>query len=232
MLRLLWFVVVVVCWSQPALAQEYAQRVTVTIPAMPASVEDYVELCGRLTGRDLDPDLFQANQAEWGAPHEELGAFGGAAAFVVAALVYADDPELGLACLTIALADSERHESDDPGNYRGLLPSHLDRQAFAERWGREDRQHVPRSYVQGTSPDDGYALPAEPLTILVLRQASDQELSPEDGLRLFVTCSGAASPRPLRLVRDPRGRWKVKEWSSLMVGVELPAAGVDPERDF
>ena len=41
-------------------------------------------------------------------------------------------------------------------------------------------------------------------------------------VKLFVECSGADSPRPVTLKRDPDGRWAPVEWSSLLSGIRPP----------
>lgn len=47
---------------------------------------------------------------------------------------------------------------------------------------------------------------------------------PEPGrAKLFVTCGGADTPRPVELRKNPSGQWKVTAWSSLQVGVKKPA---------
>ncbi|MDA3940376.1 MAG: hypothetical protein PF693_13895 [Spirochaetia bacterium] len=45
----------------------------------------------------------------------------------------------------------------------------------------------------------------------------------ETEIKLFVACSGASSPRPVRVKRNSSGLWKVDEFSSLVVGVMAPS---------
>ena len=110
--------------------------------------------------------------------------------------------------------------------YKGLQPRRADLQAFAERNGPQP--HIARSYVTGTSPEQGYALPAGPLSVRV----RDQQVHGEtqgDAAKRFVHSSGADSPRPLGLRKNNRGLWKATSWSSLQVGVRPPGTPVDDD---
>lgn len=143
---------------------------------------------------------------------------GGAAVFVAALLAYGQDPALGLRCLTIAV-EARQLVAGDRG-YKGKQLALQATRDFADRLG--GKPWVARSYVVGTAPASGYALPAGPLAVRLRIQPRD--VGPEQ-TKVFVHSSGADTPRPLTLVRNDRGLWKAKEWSSLQVGVRPPAAG-------
>jgi hypothetical protein len=92
----------------------------------------------------------------------------------------------------------------------------------------EKQAYVPRSYVKGTTPENGYQLPAPPYVF----EFSDTPYSGDvdaGTYKVFVACSGAASPRPVTVRRNNRGIWKAYEWSSLVVGVQAPAREVDDD---
>ena len=40
--------------------------------------------------------------------------------------------------------------------------------------------------------------------------------------KVFFSCSGADSPRPITLARNKRGIWKASGWHSLLVTVKAP----------
>ena len=65
--------------------------------------------------------------------------------------------------------------------------------------------YVPRSYIRGTSPDNDYALPAAPYEI----EVSDNPYSytNEGYATLWLTASGADSPRQVTLRRKGDGQW-------------------------
>ena len=178
------------------------QEHQVTVGSVPVDMDAFVALRDRL-----------ANTPE-----------GGAAVFVVALLMYADDPVLGVQALTVAI-DRDQLEEGTQG-YKGLQPRRADLQAFAERNG--PKPHIARSYVAGTTPEQGYALPAGPLSVRV----RDQQVPGEtqgDAAKRFVHSSGADSPRPLGLRKNNRGLYKATSWSSLQVGVRPPLAAVDDD---
>ena len=142
---------------------------------------------------------------------------GGAAAVVVALLLLAESEELGLQCLAAA-ADSSRLEEGAKG-YDGLQLRSSDlRLAVSQIVGSG---HIPRSYFRGTAPENGYELPAPPyqLEFSVNRYSGDVG---SGTYKVFVSCSGAASVRPVTVRKDESGAWRAKEWSSLLVGVQAP----------
>jgi len=149
---------------------------------------------------------------------------GGAAVFAVALVCLTRDEALGRAALTIAIDRSQLSQGGK--GYKGFQPSNMELQAFKERIA--GKPHVALSYLAGTSPETGYALPAEPLKVRVRNQGLAHERT-EDTAKLFVHSTGADSPRPIALVKNNRGLWKAKGWSSLTVGVRPPAEIVDDD---
>jgi hypothetical protein len=172
----------------------------VTIGPMPATLEDYLAMRDRVA---VTPE-------------------GGAAAFAIALACYARDPAVGLPYVTVAIAMDLLE--DDPAGYKGRRPRRMIVQNLRDRLGA-GKDHIARSYVVGTRPDDGYALPAGALTVRVKQQ---RDSLAGDRAKLFVYSSGADTPRPVALARNDKGLWKATEWSSLEVGVRAPAA---PRRD-
>ncbi len=173
---------------------------TVEIAGLPETAEEFIALRDRL-----------ANTPE-----------GGAAMMVVALLLYAEDESLGLQCLTIAV-DKDRLEHGSEG-YKGWQLRASDRSLLRSQIGR--CPYTPRSYIAGTTPQDGYNLPAPPYTIELSANpySGDRTGGP---YKLFIHSSGASRPRPVTLKRNERGIWKAAEWSSLIVGVRPPVEAVD-----
>jgi hypothetical protein len=146
---------------------------------------------------------------------------GGAAVTVVAMLLYARDPEaeLGRQALTLALDRSRIKPSDTAMLGWKLRP--IDVQRLETRIA--GRPWMLKSYVKGTSPEEGYRLPPPPWVVTVfpdrLTAHAESELR-----KVFVVCSGADSPRPVTLKQNTSGIWKAWEWSSLTVGVKPPGS--------
>lgn len=173
----------------------------VTVERFPDSVEEFVALRDQLAATPQ----------------------GGAVMMVLALQAYVRDPALGWPCLAIAV-DRSRLQEGATG-YQGweLIPA--ERSRITSRL--KGQAHLPWSYILGTSPEEGYRLPAPPYRL----ECSDNLYSGSleaGSYKVFVRCSGAASPRPVTLKRNDRGLWKAYEWSSLLLGVIKPA---NPQRD-
>ncbi len=151
---------------------------------------------------------------------------GGAIIMVLALAIYVANPKarFGHDALVIAVDHSRLTPKSD--GYKGWNltvrdQQHIRRQMASKPW-------VPRSYFVGTSPEDGYQLPKPPYRFELSRNpySGDED---EGRVKVFVATSGASTPRPVTVQRNSRGLWKAREWSSLTVGVEPPAAETDDE---
>ncbi|NLS79700.1 MAG: hypothetical protein GXY76_20830 [Chloroflexi bacterium] len=171
----------------------------VQIDQMPGSVESFVTLRDRIAATPQ----------------------GGAAAMIVALHLYAQDASLGQACLAVAV-DASRLQEGAAG-YQGWQMRLRELQLIRSQLAQQP--YLPQSYLGGTAPEKGYALPPAPYTITFSANplAGDPDAAEQ---KLFVVCSGASKPRPVTLRRDARGIWKALEWSSLIMGiVPAPKAG-------
>jgi hypothetical protein len=80
-----------------------------------------------------------------------------------------------------------------------------------------------RSYFRGAIPENGYKIPEPPFEFEVT--ANPYSGDRQSGkMKLFITSSGAASPRPVQVQKDDHGYWRATEWSSLLLGV-MPGKG-------
>jgi hypothetical protein len=145
---------------------------------------------------------------------------GAAAVYVVAQLTYSKDQDLGLKFLTIAL-DQHFLTSGTKG-VKGREPTRIVQSRIKERI--KARPYVARSYFQGTTPENGYALPAAGLEIQYTEVRDQGERA-----KVFVVSTGADSARPITVQQNNRGVWKAWEWSSLEVGVRPPVKVVDDD---
>jgi len=169
----------------------------VTVPKVPATIEEFLALRDKLA---TSPD-------------------GGAAIYIVAANMYAQDPVLGLQAITIA-TDMKWLEADKSGKgFKGYIPWRAEQQRLKERY-LGGREYVPRCFVQGTTPDNGYTFPAGALKIK-LKEQVDSAVDATT-FKLFIYCTGADSPRPITLKKNDKGLWKAYEWSSLQLGPRPP----------
>jgi hypothetical protein len=136
---------------------------------------------------------------------------GGAAAMIVALLVYTGDQLLGRQCLAVA-ADPSRVDEGERLRVR-------DARLIGRQIGKQT--YLPRSYVKGATPENGYQLPDPPYVF----EFSDNPHSGDPAAgpyKVFVACSGAASPRPITVIKGDGGLWRAKEWSTLVVGIRAP----------
>ncbi|NLG27922.1 MAG: hypothetical protein GX557_08420 [Chloroflexi bacterium] len=168
---------------------------TVRIDTLPGTVEAFVEAADGLAAT---PE-------------------GGAGAFVLALAIAADNVMLGRQCLA-AVAAPGRLQPGAHG-YKGQELRRSDLQLIERQIVKQ--RYLPLAYLQGATPENAYTRPALPWEVLVSTNPYSGE--PETGrVKLFVACSGAASPRPVTLERDAHGRWRAAEWSSLVMGIVAP----------
>ena len=95
----------------------------------------------------------------------------------------------------------------------------MDKQFIKDRF--RGKAYLMRSYFVGSTPENNYA-PALPYRVSVSENANSRS---EDGyLTLYVACSGADSPRPLKLRNKPStGEWFLWE-QQLLTGIRIPKA--------
>lgn len=111
---------------------------------------------------------------------------GSAAMFIVALNLYVQDSELGRACLNMIRLDDPISDAEIRANFQVLAAKHPE---------------VPRSYLKGAFPENGYTVPQGELVIFV-------KLTNERGLRrkaktVYIGCSGTGSYRPITLCSKP-----------------------------
>lgn len=143
---------------------------------------------------------------------------GGAVIMLLAMLKYTEDEELGKKFLIIALDRSQLVEVMRGTNVKGYglmdsLNYHLDRLS--------KKKYMPRSYILGTSPENGYTLPDLPYKIEIFR-TKYSIIKKGKQVKLFLTCTGADSIRPITLSKNTRGIWKALEYSTLFVEPRPP----------
>jgi hypothetical protein len=143
---------------------------------------------------------------------------------VVALLVYTEDELVGRQCLTVAV-DRKRLQEGAKG-YKGWQLHARDLQMIRLQLG--GRSYLPRSYVEGAVPENGYALPEPPYRFRFVPNPRGGR-GEAGAHKVFIVSSGADSARPVTLHLNRRGTWKAYEWSSLIVGVRPPAADADDE---
>jgi hypothetical protein len=132
---------------------------------------------------------------------------GGAAVLVAALLSYVGGDAQAEAYVAAAL---------DPAGLQSGALRVADRQRLQRQL--KGREGIIHSYVEGATTANGYQLPDPPYRLAFSRNPySGEEASGR--VKVFVACSGAATPRPLTLKRGADGLWRAAEWSSLLMGV-------------
>ncbi len=88
------------------------------------------------------------------------------------------------------------------------------------------KEYLMRSYFSGSSPENNYT-PVQSYRVVVSENAYSRSQIGEGYLTLYVACSGADSPRPLKLRMKPStGQWFLWE-QQLLAGIRIPKAA-DP----
>jgi hypothetical protein len=141
---------------------------------------------------------------------------GGAAMFVAAMINYTKDQTLGLQCFTAIMVNDGSLLGDDPKGYGGKAPN-KNAMYLIEQLNKYP--YAPFSYIAGTTVDDGYALPSAPYTLTITTNKYSANNIGKGEIKVFVATTGGNMPRPLALVVNNKGIWKVKEFSSLVLGL-------------
>ena len=167
----------------------------VHIESLPTTADEFAALAGKL-GRTPE---------------------GGAAIMVLALKIAAGDAVLGRQCLPIAVV-ATRLQAGSHG-YKGQELRRGDLQLIERQLGKQP--WLPASYLKGATPENGYAVPELPWEVTTTTNPYSGD--PTSGrVKLFVACTGAASPRPITLEGDAAGPWRASEWSSLVMGIVAP----------
>ena len=103
---------------------------------------------------------------------------------------------------------------------RGPRPLNGQEISFLNDRFRGGKTYIPFSYFAGSSPDNSYT-PTQPFCVTVI---SDHTSDAEAGYaKLFIPCSGADSPRPVKLRMRGDGKWFLWE-QYLLTGIRIPKA--------
>lgn len=103
---------------------------------------------------------------------------------------------------------------------RGPRPLNgIDKQFLRDRFRGKD--YLMRSYFLGSCPENNYT-PSQPYRVSVTENAYSRAQFADGYLTLYVACSGADSPRPLKLRHKPStGQWFLWE-QQLLTGIRIP----------
>jgi len=167
---------------------------TVTIEQIPSNTDEFIQLRDRLA---TTPE-------------------GGAAIFVLAAIKYTQDPEMGRHWVIIATDPYWLSASSADRAYKGF---DLGNSANFSLQQADGKPYIPNSYIKGTSVSNGYQLGNAPYKISIERSAD----AGDKMVKIFIQTSGADTARPITMNKNDAGVWKGFEYSSIFVGVKQPA---------
>ena len=166
---------------------------TVKIKKLPKTIEDFVEMRNDIA---TTPE-------------------GGAAMFMIALKMYIDNPDLAEKCF-VAIVD--RNLLREGNVYKGYKLLNSDMSLIKSQMKND--KLIPNSYIKGATTKNHYKVK---LPYVYEFSSNKYSGSIEKGdFKLFVACSGASSPRPIRMKKNNRGIWKTSSWSSVLVGIAKP----------
>jgi len=140
---------------------------------------------------------------------------GGAAMFMLALKMYTENPELAKKCF-VAIVD--RNLLREGNVYKGYQLLNSDMSLIKNQLAKD--QNIPNAYIKGATPENHYKVK---LPYVFEFTSNKYSGSIEKGdFKLFVACSGADSPRPIRMKKNNRGIWKTSNWNSVLVGIKKP----------
>lgn len=103
---------------------------------------------------------------------------------------------------------------------RGPRPLNgIDKQFIRDRF--RGKEYLMRSYLVGSTPENNYT-PVQPYRVTVSENTYSRTQFVDGYLTLYVACSGADIPRPLKLRNKPStGQWFLWE-QQLLTGIRIP----------
>lgn len=129
----------------------------------------------------------------------------------------------------LAVAVLCRYEKDVPATLdmlnwlKGPQPlTEFDKQFLRDRLA--GKGYVPRSFLQGTGPDNDYTPPAPPYAVEI--GENPYSYTNEGYAVLWLTSTGADSPRQITLRRKGDGNWLL--WQHSFIGDVRPPKSADP----
>ncbi len=147
---------------------------------------------------------------------------GGAAVFILALKIFAENPTLGEQCLVIAVDRSKLQQ----GNvYKGFQIGNLSMSRLKEQVKRYP--YIANSYFAGATADNGYTFNI-PTEIICSENSYSGDIKNGE-FKIFVKSAGADSPRPIYMIRNNRGIWKASEWSTIIMGIVPPVQNIDDD---
>jgi hypothetical protein len=183
-----------------------------------------VFVAGAIAGQPSEPDRTAgvAEFGDWKKRHLEAGKTPeGALELWFEALFLYLEPEsrevgrAGLQHLTISLRDDDGWERR-PSSSR-----------FVSRMRDPSHHHIFRSYAEGATPENGYAMDPESFQLRIEESSRDAH---GRGWKVLLRSSGADNPRPVYLRRSTTsGLWFVDGFANVYVGIRPPASGEEFE---
>ncbi len=182
-------------FANSLLAQNLTPRPEVQIPSVPQTIAE-----------------FEALQSSFSKTPQ-----GAVSLMVLAIHLYGKDTTLGNQAIISSILLKNRQKSTKPTAYKGEDLGSGDRYLI----GQLDKyKMLANGYFKGAEPANGYS-PSSPLTVETFTNPYSGEES-SGKIKLFVATRGASSFRPVTVEKESDGNWRVKEFSSLCVGM-MPA---------
>ena len=169
---------------------------SVTISSIPATVVEFTKMRNAVA---LTPE-------------------GGVAMLLVALKMYQDNKTEGYKALVMITDKSALVKSTRKGNYKGYVLGGYTPYSLNSSFGRHP--YLGASYFPGTSPKDGYKLSSSSWNFNFTPHKHRKQTDTKH--TLFVPCSGADSDRPVEVLKNNKGIWKAKNYSSILVGIRKP----------
>jgi hypothetical protein len=190
MKKIVYFILFILSVNTAGIAQN------IVIAEQPKTVDDFVSLRNAIA---ITPE-------------------GGAAMFLLALKIYADNPKLGEKCLVISVHKSLLQKGKTYKGYK-LADSDMD---LIKR-NIENNKLIPNSYISGANPENGYTvkLPYEyDLSVNLIGKT-------DAGTKVMVKSSGASNKRSIAVKKNNRGYWKATLWATVLADIKPPVEDDD-----
>ncbi|BBM83057.1 DUF6935 domain-containing protein [Candidatus Uabimicrobium amorphum] len=152
------------------------------------------------------------NIVEYSALCQQNNTPEGAVAMTILAMwIYAEDQDFGQKAMSV-ISHPDLLQAGDKG-VDGMQLGNMDLQRLRDRL--KGKRYMLQSYFKGTTKPQYTATP--PFVVETFKNPYSR--LEKGALKVYVYCNGADNPRPVT-VKPHNGTWKVKEWSSLTLGVK------------
>ncbi len=141
---------------------------------------------------------------------------GSAALFLEALIVYNKYQQEGYKCFVNVLSEDLKTKSSSKESFEGYIITKFYFDSIKD--GLAAHPAIITAFIKGAEPENGYKPEGPPFKYeFTTNQWSGQETS--GSIKLFIISKASDSYKPIELVKENDGMWRVSNFSSVMTGI-------------